>query len=699
MRIIIRHEIRGRIRFSTGKKMSAEQADMLLYYLGSLNGVTSAKVYERTGDAVICFVGDRREILRQIQRFSFRDQKIRELVPQNTTRELMNTYQEKLTMRVVGHYFCKLFLPRSIQILKAACQSLHFLKKGFECLRRRKLEVPVLDATAIGVSMARGDYKTAGSVMFLLKIGEILEEWTHKKSVADLARSMSLNVEKVWLRQGESQILIPIRDIKQGDQLVIQVGNMIPIDGIVVEGEAMINQSSMTGESTPVKKEKDAYVYAGTVLEEGSIVIQVKQTVGSTRYEKIISMIEESEKLKSSLEGKAAHLADQLVPYSFLGTILTYVLTRNVTKAISILMVDFSCALKLSMPIAVLAAMRECQDHQITVKGGKFLETIAEADTVVFDKTGTLTKAQPSVAQVIPFAGCQRNDMLRLAACLEEHFPHSMANAVVAQALKEDLKHDEMHTKVEYVVAHGIASKVDGQTVLIGSYHFIFEDSGCKILEEDREKFEALPNEYSQLYLAISGVLCAVICIEDPLREEAYGIVKALKAQGIKKVVMMTGDSERTAKVIAEKIGIDEYYAEVLPEDKANFVEKEREAGHCVVMIGDGINDSPALSAADTGIAISEGAQLAREIADITISEDALPQMIILKKISDGLMRRTRKNYKFVIGFNLGLILLGLGGVIAPGTSAFFHNISTLMISMKSMTNVLTEEDLLTVIL
>lgn len=694
MRIIIRHEIRGRIRFSTEKKrMSVREADMLLYYLDSLKEVKSAKVYERTGDAVIYFSGARREVLRQIQRFSFQDQKIKELVPENTGRELMNTYQEKLTMNIVKHYFCKLFLPTPLRVARAAYQSLHFLKKGLLCLKRRKLEVPVLDATAIGVSMIRGDYKTASSVMFLLKIGEILEEWTHKKSVADLARSMSLNVEKAWLRQGETEILIPIREVQQGDHMVVRVGNIIPLDGIVIEGEAMINQSSMTGESAPVKKEEGAYVYAGTVVEEGNIVIQVKHAAGSTRYEKIITMIEESEKLKSSLEGKASHLADQLVPYSFLGTILTYALTRNVTKAISILMVDFSCALKLSMPIAVLAAMRECQDHQITVKGGKFLEAVAEANTVVFDKTGTLTKAQPTVAKVIPFAGNQRNEMLRLAACLEEHFPHSMANAVVAQALKEGLKHDEMHTKVEYVVAHGIASRVDDHIVLIGSYHFIFEDSGCRILDEDKEKFESLPNEYSHLYLAISGVLSAVVCIEDPLRAEAYDIVKALKAQGIKKVVMMTGDSERTAKVIAQKIGIDEYKAEVLPEDKANFVEKEKQSGHRVIMIGDGINDSPALSAADAGIAISEGAQIAREIADITISEDALNQLIILKKISDGLMRRTRQNYRFVIGFNLGLILLGLGSVITPGTSAFLHNMSTLMITMKSMTNVLTPEE------
>lgn len=693
MRIVIRHEIKGRIRFSTGKqKLSFQEADMLLYYLESLDGVTSAKVYEQTGNAVVCFRKDRNEILKKIQKFSFQDKRMIELVPEQTGRELMSTYREKLIMRVTGHYFCKFFLPKPLQIAKAAFQTLHFLKKGISCLMRGKLEVPVLDATAIEVSMFRKDYKTAGSVMFLLKIGEILEEWTHKKSVADLARSMSLNVEKAWLKQGDTEILTAVRDIGQGDQIIVRVGNMIPLDGIVIEGEAMINQASLTGESVPVKKENGAYVYAGTVVEEGSLVIQVKRAAGSTRYEKIITMIEESEKLKSALESKASHIADGLVPYSFLGTVLTYVLTRNATKAISILMVDFSCALKLSMPLAVLAAMRECQDYQITVKGGKFMEAVSEADTVVFDKTGTLTKAQPTVAEVIPFAGYQRNEMLRLAACLEEHFPHSMANAVVAQALKEGLRHEEMHTKVEYVVAHGIASKVEEKAVQIGSYHFIFEDLGCQVLEEDKEKFAAISDEYSHLYLAISGVLAAVVCIEDPLREEAYEIVKALKNEGIQKVVMMTGDSERTARMIAKKIGIDEFYAEVLPEDKAAFVEKERQSGHKVIMIGDGINDSPALSAADAGIAISEGAQIAREIADITISEDALYQLMILKKISDGLMKRTRQNYRFVIGFNLGLILLGAGGAITPGTSAFLHNISTLIISMKSMTNILQKE-------
>ena len=693
MRIIIRHEIKGRIRFSTEKqKLSFKEADMFAYYLESLDQVISAKVYERTGNAVVYFQGDRNKILRQIQKFSFHDQRIIERIPENSSRELMSTYQEKLIIRVAGHLLSKLFLPKSLKMIKAICQSLHFVKKGEDCLRKHKMEVPVLDATAISVSLLRGDYKTAGSVMFLLKVGEILEEWTHKKSVADLARSMSLNVEKAWLKQGETEILASVHEIEEGDEIIVQVGNMIPLDGIVTEGEAMINQASMTGESAPVKKEKGAYVYAGTVVEEGDLVIQVKRASGSTRYEKIIKMIEESEKLKSSLESNASHLADKLVPYSFLGTVLTYILTRNVTKAISILMVDFSCALKLSMPIAVLAAMRECQEHKITVKGGKFLEAVSEAETVVFDKTGTLTKAQPIVAEVVAFGGHQRDEMLRLAACLEEHFPHSMANAVVAQALKEGLRHDEMHTKVEYVVAHGIASKVEDETVQIGSYHFIFEDSRCKVLEEDKKKFEAISDEYSHLYLAISGVLAAVICIEDPLRAEAYEIVRELKKAGIQKVVMMTGDSEKTARVISKKVRTDEFYAEVLPEDKAAFVEKEKQSGHKVIMVGDGINDSPALSAADVGIAISEGAQIAREIADITISEDALHQLVVLKKISDGLMHRTKQNYRFVIGFNLGLILLGLGSVITPGTSAFLHNISTLLLSMKSMTNILRQE-------
>lgn len=694
MRISIQHEIKGRIRFSTAKKrMTLEEADTLFYYLYSLKGVTAAKVYERTGDAMVRYTGDRMELIHGITAFSFENSQLRKLVPENTGRDLMNLYKEKLVMKVAVHCLCKMFLPAPLAAAKAAIQSVHFLKEGIRCLARRKLEVPVLDATVISVSLCRGDIATAGSVMFLLGVGEILEEWTHKKSVADLARSMSLNVEKVWVKQGDTEILTDVREVKAEDLICVHVGNMIPLDGVVAKGEAMVNQASLTGEGIPVKKSSGSYVYAGTVVEEGELTIQVKQSAGSTRYEKIVTMIEDSEKLKSSLEGKAAHLADSLVPFSFFGTILTYALTRNVAKALSILMVDFSCALKLSMPVAVLAAMRECQDHQITVKGGRFLEAVAEAETIVFDKTGTFTKAQPTVAKVIPFGDNNRDEMLRMAACLEEHFPHSIANAVVTQAAKEGLAHEEMHSKVDYVVAHGISSRVNEKKVLIGSYHFIFEDEKCVILPEDKEKFDNIPSEYSYLYLAVSGVLAAVICIEDPLREEALTIVADLKKAGIKKVVMMTGDSDRTAKVIAARTGVDQYYAEVLPEDKASFVEKEKAEGRKVIMIGDGINDSPALSAANAGVAISDGAQLAREIADITISGENLYQLVVLKQISNRLMRRIHRNYRFVIGFNTGLILLGLSGIIAPGTSALCHNMSTLGITVESMTNLLNGEE------
>lgn len=690
MRIKIQHEIKGRIRFSTQKKkMTAREADMFLFYINSLKNVTSAKVYERTGDSVVCYTGSRQELIRNLVAFSFEDKELQEKVPENTGRELMNQYKEKLVSKLVIHFLCKLFLPAPAAKAKAVIQSLHFIKEGLKCIRRRKLEVPVLDATAISVSLIRGDVSTASSIMLLLGVGEILEEWTHKKSVADLARSMSLNVEKVWKKEGDTEI----QDIKEQDLICVHMGNMIPLDGIVTQGEALVNQASLTGEGIPVKKEKDAYVYAGTVVEEGELTIQVKQSAGSTRYEKIVSMIEDSERLKSSLEGKAAHLADRLVPFSFLGTILTYLLTRNATRALSILMVDFSCALKLSMPIAVLAAMRECQDHQITVKGGKFLEAVAEAETVVFDKTGTFTKAQPTVAEVVAFGENDRDSMLRLAACLEEHFPHSIANAVVAQAKKEGLSHEEMHSKVEYVVAHGISSQVNGEKVIIGSYHFVFEDEKTRIPEGEKEKFNELPPEYSHLYLAVSGELAAVICIEDPLREEAKDIVPALKKTGIRKVVMMTGDSERTARTIAEKTGVDQFYAEVLPEDKASYIEKEKAKGRKVLMVGDGINDSPALSAANAGVAVSGGAQIAREIADITISGENLHQLVTLKRAGNCLMKRIHRNYRFVIGFNTGLIILGLAGILAPGTSAFLHNMSTLGITLESMTNMLDKEN------
>ena len=694
MRIKIQHEIKGRIRFSTQKKkMTAREADMLLFYINSLKHVTSAKVYERTGDSVVCYTGSRQELIRNLVAFSFEDKELQEKVPENTGRELMNQYKEKLIGKLAGHFLCKLFLPAPAAKVKAVIQSLHFIKEGLKCIRRRKLEVPVLDAAAVSVSLIRGDVNTASSIMLLLGVGEILEEWTHKKSVADLARSMSLNVEKVWKKEGDAEILTEIQDIKEQDLICVHMGNMIPLDGIVTQGEAMVNQASLTGEGIPVKKEKDAYVYAGTVVEEGELTIQVKQSAGSTRYEKIVSMIEDSERLKSSLEGKADHLADRLVPFSFLGTILTYLLTRNVTRSLSILMVDFSCALKLSTPIAVLAAMRECQEHRITVKGGKFLEAVAEAETVVFDKTGTFTKAQPTVAEVVTFGENDRDSMLRLAACLEEHFPHSIANAVVAQAKKEGLDHEEMHSKVEYVVAHGISSQVNGEKVIIGSYHFVFEDEKTRIPEGENQKFEELPLEYSHLYLAVSGKLAAVICIEDPLRKEAKDIVPALKKAGIRKVVMMTGDSERTARAIAGKTGVDQFYAEVLPEDKASYIEKEKAKGRKVLMVGDGVNDSPALSAANAGVAVSGGAEIAREIADITISGEDLHQLVTLKRAGNCLMKRIHRNYRFVIGFNTGLIILGLAGILAPGTSAFLHNMSTLGITLESMTNMLDKEN------
>ena len=694
MRIKIQHEIKGRIRFSTQKKkMTAREADMLLFYINSLKHVTSAKVYERTGDSVVCYTGSRQELIRNLVAFSFEDKELQEKVPENTGRELMNQYKEKLIGKLAGHFLCKLFLPAPAAKVKAVIQSLHFIKEGLKCIRRRKLEVPVLDAAAVSVSLIRGDVNTASSIMLLLGVGEILEEWTHKKSVADLARSMSLNVEKVWKKEGDAEILTEIQDIKEQDLICVHMGNMIPLDGIVVQGEAMVNQASLTGEGIPVKKEDGAYVYAGTAVEEGELTVQVKQSAGSTRYEKIVSMIEDSERLKSSLEGKAAHLADRLVPFSFLGTILTYLLTRNVTRALSILMVDFSCALKLSTPIAVLAAMRECQEHRITVKGGKFLEAVAEAETVVFDKTGTFTKAQPTVAEVVTFGENDRDSMLRLAACLEEHFPHSIANAVVAQAKKEGLDHEEMHSKVEYVVAHGISSQVNGEKVIIGSYHFVFEDEKTRIPEGENQKFEELPLEYSHLYLAVSGKLAAVICIEDPLRKEAKDIVPALKKAGIRKVVMMTGDSERTARAIAGKTGVDQFYAEVLPEDKASYIEKEKAKGRKVLMVGDGVNDSPALSAANAGVAVSGGAEIAREIADITISGEDLHQLVTLKRAGNCLMKRIHRNYRFVIGFNTGLIILGLSGILAPGTSAFLHNMSTLGITLESMTNMLDKEN------
>ena len=693
MKFYIKHESRGRIRIHLAqKRMSSVQAETLLYYLQNQNQVSFAKVYDRTGEAVICYEGERAAVIRMIQLFHYEEVELPTGLLESSGRALNNEYQEKLISKVIYHFGRKWLLPAPIRAIYTTVVSVKYIWKGIQTLAQGKIEVPVLDATAIGVSMLRGDYGTAGSVMFLLGVGELLEEWTHKKSVGDLARSMSLNVGKVWLKKDGQEILVPSEKIVAGDEIVVHMGNLIPFDGEVSNGEGMVNQASLTGESVPVRRTLGSVVYAGTVLEEGELTILVKQTGGSSRYEKITAMIEESEKLKSGLESKAEHLADRLVPYSLGGTALTYLLTRNATKALSILMVDFSCALKLAMPISVLSAIREANQHKITVKGGKFLEAVAEADTIVFDKTGTLTKAQPTVAEVVSFSETKSPDeLLRIAACLEEHFPHSMAKAVVDAAKEKHLDHEEMHSKVEYIVAHGISTTINGEKAIIGSYHFVFEDENSIIPEGMEEKFRHLPEEYSHLYLALEGVLAAVICIEDPLRPEAAEIIRQLKKAGLKKIVMMTGDSERTAKAIAKKVGVDEYYAEVLPEDKANFVEKEKAEGRKVIMIGDGINDSPALSAADVGIAISEGAEIAREIADITVAADDLAEILVLRMLSNRLMKRIHKNYRFIVTFNAGLILLGVGGILQPTTSALLHNTSTLYIGLKSMGNLLDE--------
>lgn len=690
MKFVIRHELRGRVRIHLYQKgMNLRQADLLQYHISSLPGIRSVKVYERTADAVILFDGSRSEILEGICRFSYENERLNEIVPKNSARALNQEYGEKLVQKLVVRAVTKSFFPMPLRAVYTVLHAVRYLIKGIRCLLKGSLEVEVLDATAIMVSIVRRDFDTAGSVMFLLGIGGLLEEWTHKKSVGDLARSMSLNISKVWQDVDGTEVLVPVSGIVEGDLVTVHMGNVIPLDGVVVSGEAMVNQASMTGESVPVKKENGMYVYAGTAIEEGEITLCVKKTAGSTRFERIVTMIEESEQLKSTAEGKAATLADALVPWSLGGTVLTWLLTRNTAKALSILMVDFSCALKLAMPLSVLSAMREAGAYHITVKGGKYMEAVAAADTIVFDKTGTLTKAKPQVADVVVFNGQDKDELLRIAACLEEHFPHSMANAVVNEAVKRGLVHQEMHSRVDYIVAHGIATYVGDERVVIGSHHFVFEDEGCRIPEDGKEAFEGLSTEYSHLYLAIGGMLAAAICIEDPLREEADAVISALHRQGISKIVMMTGDSGRTARAIAARVGVDEYYSEVLPEDKAGFVEAEKEKGRKVIMIGDGINDSPALSAADAGIAISEGAEIAREIADITISEDNLYQLVTLRAISRGLMDRIDRNYRCVIGFNLALILLGVGGVIAPATSALLHNTSTLAISLKSMTNLL----------
>lgn len=690
MRFKIEHEIRGRVRLHIcQKRMTCRQADQLEYFLTKLNGVISVKVVERNQDVVICYSDNREEMLRAIQRFSYEKAEAPESYLQNSGREMNGEYWEKMVNHVVLHYGKKIFLPLPVRTFLTTLKSVKYIWKGVRTLAKCRIEVPVLDVTAIGVSMLRGDFSTASSVMFLLGFGEILEDWTHKKSVDDLARSMSLNVSKVWLITEDSEVQVGTDEIKPGDRVRIHMGTVIPFDGIVTEGEAMVNEASLTGESMPVAKHESSYVYAGTVMEEGELTIRVKETSGSTKFEKIVTMIEETEKLKSAVESKAEHLADRLVPYTLAGTALTYALTRNVTKALSILMVDFSCALKLAMPISVLAAIREANAHHITVKGGKFLEAVAEADTIVFDKTGTLTKAQPTVVDVVSFNGDSKENLLRLAACMEEHFPHSMAKAVMDAAKERGLTHEEMHSKVEYIVAHGISTMVDGRKAIIGSHHFVFEDEKCTIPVGKEELFRNLPEEYSHLYLGIEGKLAAVICIEDPLRPEAPEVIKQLRKAGFTQIVMMTGDSDRTAKAIAARVGVDKYYSEVLPEDKAKFVEEAKAQGRKVLMVGDGINDSPALSAADVGIAISDGAELAREIADITIGADDLSVMVTLKEISNGLMDKIHKNYRRIVGINGSLIALGVTGVIQPTMSALLHNTSTLLIGMDSMKSVL----------
>ena len=692
MKFVIKHEIKGRIRvhFTSGK-MSYKQADTIQYYFEQQDSITSCKVYDRTGDVVLCYMAGREEILKMLQTFAYGMVQVPETYLENSTRQLNQYYKEKLINKVILHYGYKTFLPSCLKMGLVIYNAGRYIAKGLKVLAKGKIEVPVLDATAIGVSIIRNDTSTAGSIMFLLGIGEILEEWTHKKSVSDLAKSMSLNIDSVWVKKDEIEEKILYNNVNVDDIVIARMGEVIPFDGVVVDGEAMVNQASMTGESTPVRKTEESYVYAGTVIEEGHICFQVKKTGGTGKFDQIVTMIEESEKLKSSIEGKAEHLADKLVPVSLGGTVLTYLLTKNATKAISILMVDYSCALKLAMPVSVLAAIRQAGNHNITVKGGKFLEKVAVADTIVFDKTGTLTKAQPEVVDVVQFSDKSKDELLRIAACLEEHFPHSIANAVVNKAIERNLVHEELHSEVEYIVAHGIATTISNKRAVIGSYHFVMEDEHCTIPSGKDELFEQLPSEYSHLYLAIENKLAAVILIEDPLREEATSTIRHLKKAGIKKVVMMTGDSERTASAIAKKVGVDEYYSEVLPENKAEYVEKEISEGHTVIMIGDGINDSPALSKADVGIAMNQGASVAREIADITIDGQDLEQIVTLIKISKKLMKKIHKNYRTIVGFNSGLIILGVLGMIQPTTSALLHNASTLAIGLNSMKDV--EED------
>ena len=691
MKCKILHTSAGRIRVHLCVNgMTLRQADVLEYYIRNIDGITDVKVYDRTADTVIFFRGSNKRIIEALAAFSFESAENEGLVPDHTSRVLNREFEDKLVMKVLLRFASKSFLPAPIRAGMAIIRSVRYISAGLKSFLNGKLSVSVLDATAVTVSLVRGDFSTASSVMFMLGLGELLEDWTHKKSVSDLAGAMSLNVDKIWLKNGE-ETLVSVSDVKEGDRIIVRTGNMIPLDGKVVEGEAAVNQASMTGEALPVRKVCGSYAYAGTVVEEGECVIEVEKVSGGGRYDRIVKMIEESEKLKSTAEDKASRLADRLVPYTLGGTVLTYLLTRNVTKTLAVLMVDFSCALKLSMPIAVLSAMRECNQYNISVKGGKFLEAAAKADTIVFDKTGTLTYAQPKVAKIVTFGNRAENDMLRLAACLEEHYPHSLANAVVEEAKARGLNHEEYHSKVEYVVAHGISSTVENRKVVIGSYHFVFEDENCRIPDGDEQKFEDISDEYSHLYLAVSGVLTAVICISDPLRKEAKDAIKALHALGVKNVVMMTGDNEKTAAAVAREVGVDEYHAEVLPEDKAKFIREEKTAGRTVIMIGDGVNDTPALSEADVGIAINTGAAIAKEIADITISSEDLFEIVKLRELASALTKRIDRNYRFIVGFNFMLIVLGVAGFIQPTTSAMLHNMSTLGISLKSMTNLLPE--------
>lgn len=699
----ILHECKGRLRIRMDcGRMTLADADVLEYYLKHIPKVGEVKVYDRTCDAVVQYQGGeetRSSILQALAAYNPAEAQAAGLVPEHTSRALNREFEDKLVFTVAKRCVTKAFLPLPLRTVMTVFRSAGYIRSGLQALSGRRLTVEVLDATAITVSMLQGNFDTAASVMFMLRLGEILEEWTHKKSVADLAGAMSLHVDKVWLLEGETEVLTPIGEVQAGDRMVVRMGNIVPLDGRVISGEMMVNQASMTGESLPVKKEAGSYAYAGTAVEEGQCVVRVEKTMGTGRYDKIIHMIEESEKLKSETESKASALADRLVPYTLGGTLLTYALTRNVTKALAVLMVDFSCALKLSMPIAVLSAMRESSLYHISVKGGRFMEAVARADTIVFDKTGTLTYAAPKVEDIITFGGRSKDEMLRLAACLEEHYPHSMANAVVNEAKARGLSHEEYHSKVEYVVAHGIHSTVNGERVVIGSEHFVFEDENCVVPEAERQKFEALSGEYSYLYLAVSGSLAAVICISDPLRKEAAEAVQALHACGIRNIVMMTGDNRHTAAAIARQVGVDAFYAEVLPEEKAAFIRRQREAGHCVMMIGDGVNDSPALSEADVGIAINSGAAIAREIADITISSENLFELVILRRLAEALMGRIHKNYRFIVGFNLLLILSGVAGMIQPTTSALLHNMSTLSIALKSMTDLLDERETRTLLL